>query len=263
MKRKQFYIIFVFVFVLIFIACILFCGIKHKDTIAIIGAMDEEISEIRTNLENSKIIKKNDFVVTKGTLGNNNIVLIKSGVGKVAASSTTQFIIDNYKPIYIVNIGIAGSLSPDIKVGDIIVADKLVQHDFDVTAFGNPKGYIDNGTEPNKPTIFNSDKKLVEKFKKGLELNQNKNIKIATIATGDIFVNKEKQKQAIRDEFKADAIDMESAAIAQTTRRNNVPLIVIRTISDSENNSVSEYKQNKKITAAKAALSVLSVLNKD
>ena len=139
----------------------------------------------------------------------------------------------------------------------------MVQHDFDVTAFGNPKGYIDNGTEPNKPTIFNSDKKLVEEFKKGLELNQNKNIKIATIATRDIFVNKENQKQAIRDEFKADAIDMESAAIAQTTRRNNVPLIVIRTISDSENNSVSEYKQNKKITAAKAALSVLSVLNKD
>lgn len=219
--------------------------------------MDEEISEIRNNLKNSKTIQKNDFVITKGTLGNNNIVLIKSGVGKVAASTSTQFIIDNYKPLYIINIGIAGSLSPSIKTGDIVIADKLVQHDFDITAFGNPKGYIDNGIAPNKPTIFNSDKELVEKFKKGLELNQNKKIKLCTIATGDIFVNQEKQKQAIRDEFSAEVIDMESAAIAQTTQRNNVPLIVIRTISASENNSVSEYKQNKKTTAIKAALAVL------
>lgn len=133
--------------------------------------MDKEISEVRNNLKNPITIQKNDFIITKETLRNNNIVLIKSGVGKVAASTTTQFIIDNYKPIYILNIGIAGSLSPDIKAGDIIIANKLVQHDFDVTAFGNPKGYIDNGIEPNEPTIFNSDKKLVEKFKKELDFN--------------------------------------------------------------------------------------------
>lgn len=261
MKRKLFYTIFAFI--LIFTVYILFCGIKHKNTIAIIGAMDEEIIEISNNLKKSKTIQKNDFVIIKGILGNNNIVLIKSGVGKVAASTTTQYIIDNYEPIYIVNIGIAGSLSPDLKAGDIIIANKLVQHDFDVTAFGSPKGYIDNGIEANKPTVFNSDKKLVEKFKKELNLNQNKNIKLGTIATGDIFVNQENKKRAIRDEFKADAIDMESAAIARTTQRNNTPLIVIRTISDSENNSVSEYKHNKKTAAEKAALYTLSVLNKD
>ena len=78
-----------------------------------------------------------------------------------------------------------------------------------------------------------------------------------------IFVNQEKQKQVIKDEFNADVIDMESAAIAQTTQRNNVPLIVVKTISDSENNSVYEYKHNKKTAAAKTALSVFYVLNKD
>lgn len=261
MKRKRFYVLFILI--LILTVCVLFCCIKHKDTIAIIGAMDEEISEIRNNLKNSKTIKKNDFVIIKGALGNNNVVLIKSGVGKVAASTTTQFIIDNYNPIYIVNTGIAGSLSSDIKAGDIIIAVNLVQHDFDVTAFGNPKGYIDNGIEPDKPTVFNSDKKLVEKFKKELELKQNKNVKLCTIATGDIFVSQEKQKQVIIDEFNADAIDMESAAIAQTAQRNNIPFVVIRTISDSENNSISEYKENKHIAAAKAALLVISVISKD
>ena len=261
MIRKHFYALFVLV--LIITACILFYCVKRKDTIAIIGAMDEEISIICAKLNNSKTIQKNYFKITKGTLGNKNIVLIKSGVGKVAASSATQFIIDNYEPVYIINVGIAGSLSPVIKAGDIIIADKLVQHDFDVTAFGNPKGYIDNGIEPNKPTIFNSDKKLVEKFKKELDSYQNKNIKLCTIATGDIFVNKEKEKQLIRDEFNADVIDMESAAIAQTAEKNNIPLIVIKTISDSENNSVSEYKQNKNITATRVALAILSILNKD
>lgn len=114
---------------------------------------------------------------------------------------------------------------------------------------------------------YNYEKKTVlyhiEKFKKELDLILNKNIKLCTIATGDTFVKQEQQKEAIREEFNAEAIDMESAAIAQTTQRNKVPLIVIRTISDSENNSVSEYKQNKKTTAAKTALSVLSVLDKD
>lgn len=258
MRKKILYILFLLI--LILTACILLYCTKHRNTVAIIGAMDDEINEIRNNLNYSKTIKKNDFIITKGVLGNNNIVLAKSGVGKVAASTTTQFIIDNFKPIYIINTGIAGSLTSDLKTGDIIIGKNLVQHDFDVTAFGNPKGYIDNGIEPNKPTIFHSDEKLVEKFKKELNLNQNKNIKLCTIATGDIFVNQEKQKQVIRDEFNANAIDMESAAIAQTAQRNNVPFIIIRTISDSESNSVSEYKQNKETSAIKAALAILSVL---
>ena len=68
--------------------------------------------------------------------------------------------------LYIINTGVAGSLSPDIKAGDIVIIDGVDQHNFDVMAFGNPKGYIDNGIEPDKPTIFYSDKKLVEKFLK-------------------------------------------------------------------------------------------------
>lgn len=158
--------------------------------------MDEEINEININLKKTKTVQKNDFIITTGTLGNNNIVLAKSGVEKVAASTTTQFIIDNYKPIYIINTGIAGSLSEKLKAGDIVIGENMVQHDFDVTAFGNPKGYIDNGIEPDKPTIFHSDKGLIKKFKKEFD-----NITLGTIATGDIFVNQEKQKREIREEF--------------------------------------------------------------
>ena len=119
-----------------------------------------------------------------------------------------------------------------------------------MTAFGHPKGYIDNGIEPDKPTIFYSDKELVDKL----------SLKLGTVATGDIFVTDAKLKEKIRKEFKADVVDMESAAIAQTAKRNNVPVIVLRTISDGLNDSTSEYKKNKINISKQPALKVISVL---
>ena len=124
-----------------------------------------------------------------------------------------------------------------------------------MTAFNYAKGYLDNGIESNKPTIFHSDSVLIEKFK-------NDNTILTTVATGDIFVNKEKLKREIRNEFKASVVDMESAAIAQFAKRNNTPFIIIRTISDSENNAIKEYAQNKKINNTKGASLILSVLKK-
>lgn len=252
MKRKIFYTLLAFI--LIFI-CTLFYFLNQKLTIAIIAAMDEELVEIYNNLNNPKTIQKNDFKITAGILGNKKIVLAKSGIGKVAASTTTQFIIDNYKPQYVINTGIAGSLTSDLKAGDIVIAKNLVQHDFDMTAFNYAKGYLDNGIEPNKPTIFHSDNNLIEKFK-------NDNTILTTVATGDIFVNKETLKREIGNEFKASVVDMESAAIAQCAKRNNTPFIIIRTISDSENNAIKEYAQNKKINNIKGASLILSVLKK-
>ncbi len=258
MKRTIKYIIFFIISICII--CLFFNYTNKKETVAIIGAMDDEINEIHNNLNNTKTVQQNDFKIITGKLGKYNIVLTKSGVGKVASAVTTQFIIDKYSPVCIINTGIAGSLSDNLKAGDIIIAKDMVQHDFDVTAFGSPKGYIDNGIEPNKPTLFHSDKTLIEKFKNKFNSNRDYNVMIGTIATGDVFANKEEQKNQIRNEFNADAIDMESAAIAQTTQKNNIPVIVLRTISDSENDSTSEYKQNKKSSAQKAALYILSVL---
>ena len=122
MRRKLFYITVVFIFIFSF--CVGFYYVNYKKTVAIIGAMDEEINEIYTSLKNPKTIQKNDFVITTGKIGNNNLVLAQSGVGKVASATTTQYIIDNYKLLYIVNIGIAGSASDNMKAGDIIIAEK-------------------------------------------------------------------------------------------------------------------------------------------
>ena len=255
MKKLINYIIFCFILI-IFVSYIALNAIE-KRPVAIIGAMDVEINEILNNLSKPKTIKHNGFEITTGKIGKHKIVLSKSGVGKVNSAITTQYIIDNYNPKYIINTGIAGSLSDELKAGDVIIARKMVQHDFDVTAFGNPRGYIDNGIEPDKPTFFHSDEKLIEKFKKAIE-----NPTIGTIATGDVFVNDEGLKERIRNDFRADSIDMESAAITQTAERNNVPIIVLRTISDSENNSTDEYTQTKRNSAKLAAISIVEFLKK-
>lgn len=259
MKKNLFYSLILFVLI-VFIGAFVYC-INFGNTVAIIGAMDDEISEIKSRLHYSRTVKQNDFTVVIGRLGKFRIILAKSGVGKVAASTTTQFLIDKYKPDYLINIGIAGSVSDNLKAGDMIIAEKMVQHDFDVTAFGCPRGYIDNGIEPDKPTIFYSDKKLVDSFKQEFKSRMNSPIVIGTVATGDIFVNQEKLKKQIRDEFSALAVDMECAAIAQSARKNNIPLVVIKTISDSENDSVREYKQNRLSSAQKSELILLSILH--
>ena len=208
----------IFCFILIIIVSLHALNATNKSTVAIIGAMDVEISEVLKNLSKPKTIKNNGFEITTGKLGKHKIILSKSGVGKVNAAVTTQYIIDNYSPKYIINTGIAGSLNENLKAGDIIIAEKMVQHDFDVTAFGSPKGYMDTGIEPDKPTFYHSDEKLIKKFKENLNSDK-ANITVGTIATGDIFINNELLKEEIRNTFNADSIDMESAAIAQTAQK--------------------------------------------
>ena len=253
MKKICYICIFVFVISLIGI----FCFFTQKETVAIIGAMDAEINEYIKNISHPKNKQYCDFEVTAGNLGKYRLIISKSGVGKVNSSVTAQYIIDKYHPKYIINTGIAGALSPDLKAGDIIIAQKMVQHDFDVTAFGNPKGYMDNGIEPDKPTFYYSDKDLINYF---IEKSKNKNLKTGTIATGDIFVADKNTKNAIKKEFGANLVDMESAAIAQVAQKNNIPVIVLRTVSDEIQDTTKEYKQNKQKAALQPALAVVQVL---
>lgn len=202
--------------------------------IAIIAAMDEEVNEIKLVMDNIKPRNIYELDVFEGNIQNKECVLIKCGVGKVNSARTTQILIDNYDIEYVINVGSAGAASDDLNIGDIVIGKILVQHDFDVTAFGHKKGYISNVGDSVK-----SDLKLIEKFEKMINNISNKeyNIKIGTIASGDIFCNDAKMKEKINTKFNADAIEMEGAAIAQVCYLDKVPFIVIRSISDTPNGS--------------------------
>lgn len=215
--------------------------------IGIIVATTEEleaIKEIMTELE-TKVIY--DLVFYKGKVKNNNYILVQCGVGKVNAARTTQILTDNFSLQYIVNVGVAGGLNNNLQIGDIVIGKNLVQHDFDITAFGHEKGYI---TDTGK--IFKSDEALVAKFEK-INIDDTKII-TGTIASGDIFVQDIKMKEKIYTKFNCDCVEMEGAAIGQVCFLNKLPFIVIRAISDipNEKNHI-EYEKFVKMASEKCA----------
>ena len=143
-----------------------------------------------------------------------------------------QIMIDNFEIDAIINVGSAGATNEQLNIGDIVIGKKLIQHDFDITAFGHPKGYISNVGE-----YVESDERLIKKIEKAIsDIKENDfKIKIGTIVSGDIFCTEIKMKEKVRTKFNADAIEMEGAAIAQVCKLDKVPFIIIRSISDSPN----------------------------
>lgn len=199
--------------------------------IGIIAAMNEEIETIKELMMDISIKNIYELEFITGKINEKEVVLVQCGAGKVHAARTTQMMIDNFDIDYIINVGTAGGLNNDIEIGDIVIAEKLVQHDYDITAGGYEKGYVSRTGK-----YFECDKKLIEKSKEVINsLNENFKAGVGLIATGDIFVQDVDVKNRIKEEFDADCVEMEGAAIAQVCVLDKIPFIVIRAISDKPN----------------------------
>lgn len=208
--------------------------------IAIIGAMECEISSIKQELKDLKEIVYADLQIYTGNIKDNFIVLSRSGVGKVNAALNTQYIIDTFKPNIVINIGVAGGIDKCLNIGDIVIGTNLVQHDFDITPLGYAKGCMCIGKDKSKPTKYYCDNNLIEKFQNILEENVTKNkIHQGVIASGDQFIADRDVKKEINESFDALAVEMEGCAIAQVATRNKIPFIVIRAISDLADGDMS------------------------
>ena len=208
--------------------------------IGIIAAMDEEIDSIRELMQSIVIKNIYGLELIEGKINEKDIILVKCGIGKVNAARTTQLLIDNFDMDYIINVGTAGGLSTHIEIGDVVIGEKLLQHDFDKSAGGNERGYISD-----LGLYMFSDAKLIEKAKYSMEnVNENFHVHVGTIATGDIFVQDISVKNKIEEEFHADCVEMEGAAIAQVCTLDKIPFIVIRGISDKPNgNNGIDFKK--------------------
>ena len=201
--------------------------------IGIIVATDEELIEIKNimSLYEEKDIYELNFV--KGKINGKKVIVVKCGIGKVNAARTTQVLIDNFKISKVINIGAAGGINPELKIQDIVIGDRLVQYDFDISASGDyEKGEI---TDVGKYMV--SDSELINICKRVLEKRIQNDVKvvIGTIATADYFCSDPKIAENTRKEFKADCIDMVGAAIAQVCYLDKIPFLVIRGISDTPN----------------------------
>ena len=197
--------------------------------IGIIVAMEEELEAVLNIMNNIEQKEIYGISVQIGKIEQKEIAVVKSGVGKVNAARVTQILIDKLNVKSIINLGSAGALSPLL---NIVIGEKLIQHDFDITAFDHDKGYITGVGD-----YIYSDIELIEKFKKAANNLKEKDYKIKTgiIATGDIFCTDIEMKNKIYSKFDADCVEMEGAAIAQVCYLDNIPFIVIRSISDSPN----------------------------
>lgn len=210
-------------------------------TYGIITAMKEEMQEIKkimTNVEEQQIY---ELTFLKGRINEKGVILVEAGIGKVNAARVTQVLIDKFEVCAIINVGVAGTAKDELNMGDIVIGERVVQHDFDITAFGHPKGFISNVGQ-----FIESDKQLLSKMRQTIEkLNDSEfKIKIGVVASGDIFCTDPRMKDKIRNKFDADAIEMEGAAIAQVCKLDNIPFIIIRTISDNPNlNNVITYEE--------------------
>lgn len=207
--------------------------------VGIIAAMQEEMNEVKKMMTDIKEIQVYELTFIEGIINNSECVLIQCGVGKVNAARTTQIMLDKYDIDYVINVGSAGTTKEELNIGDIVVAEKVVQHDFDITAFGHKKGYISNVGD-----YILSDENLVNKIMNCKITDNTVKIKRGIVASGDIFCTEEYMKNKIKSKFNADAVEMEGAAIAQVCYLDKTPFVIIRSISDSPNgNNAITFEQ--------------------
>ena len=204
--------------------------------IGIIGAMEEEVVLLKDAMKVDEIIEKAMMVFYKGTLSEREVVIVKSGIGKVNAALCAQILVDVFGVDTLINTGIAGSLDAAIDIGDMVISTDAVQHDMDASIFGDPVGQI-----PRMDTFsFPADQRLTALAK---EVNEEVNPEINTftgrIVSGDQFVSSKEAKDKIVNLFQAKCTEMEGAAIAHAAYLNKVSCVIIRAISDKADNSAT------------------------
>lgn len=200
--------------------------------IGIIAAMNEELEILLKDMHVQSTEEKAKMTFNKGSLWGKEVIAVVCGVGKVNAAICTQILASEYKVDTVINVGVAGGIGKDIYPGDVVIANNLVEHDMDTTAFGDKHGQI-----PRLDTFdFKCDDELV---KIALEAcDEAKDIKtfLGRIVTGDQFVANIEKIQWLSSEFEAFACEMEGGSIAHTCYLNSIPFVVIRSISDNANN---------------------------
>ncbi len=232
----------------------------------IIGAMEPEVAILKAKIENCETLTHAGYTFYQGQLNGNDVVIVQSGIGKVAAALATAILIDKFQPDYVVNTGSAGGFEQSLKVGDIVISSEVRYHDVDVTAFGYEIGQL-----PANPAAYIPHPSLVKAAKNGiaqLESDDNEsNIQtlVGLITTGDTFMTKDEDIAKARANFPTMvAVEMEGAAIAHTCHQFNVPFVIIRSMSDiagkESPTSFEAYLETASVNSSQLVMNMLDVL---
>lgn len=196
--------------------------------IAIIGAMEEEVTILRDHITEKTVETIAGCEYTSGKMNGKDVILLRSGIGKVNAAMSTTILLEKYKPEYVVNTGSAGGYNPNLNVGDVVISSEVRHHDVDVTAFGYEYGQV-----PQLPPAFEANHELVKIAEEAAREIEGIQVVKGLIATGDTFMSDPERVDFIKDKFtNLQAVEMEAAAIAQVAHQFGTPFVVIRSLSD-------------------------------
>lgn len=230
---------------------------KKFKTIAIIGAMREEITPLLEHFKDYESIEKGGNTFYKITHKSHSIIIAYSKIGKIHAALTCATMILHFGAECIIFSGVAGGLRADLKVGDIILATALCQYDVDISAFGHPLGFI-----PESKIYIKTSANL-NAIAQSIAKEQGIDLKEGIVASGDSFISDNSKKGWIMEQFNAAAVEMEGASIAVVASLLSVPFCVIRSISDSADDSANiSFDEFLEHSAQKSAKFVLAILEK-
>ena len=190
--------------------------------IGIIGAMDEEVAQIVEVMTIEKEETKAQMNFKQGKLNGKDVVVVRSGIGKVNAAVCTQILADDFKVDYVINTGIAGSLKAEIDIADVVISSDVLHHDMDATG------------------SFKADERLIELAKESCaKAVPEIGVHVGRVVSGDQFISDKEVKQKISNNFDGFCTEMEGAAIAQASYLNGIPFVILRAISDKADDSAT------------------------
>lgn len=202
--------------------------------IGIIGAMDLEVEHLKGEMQISRIVDKAGMEFYTGTLKGVDVVIVRSGIGKVNAGLCAQILADVFQVTHIINTGVAGSLNAKLDIGDILISRDALYHDVDVRIFGYQLGEVPQmGCRE-----FKADKAMIEAAVSSCkEVNPDIHVEVGRILSGDQFISDKAKKETLIADFQGDCTEMEGAAIAHSAYLNKIPFVIIRAISDKTDDS--------------------------
>lgn len=201
--------------------------------IALIGAMNEEIELLVSHMTNVRETIKAGITFREGSYFGKQVVVCRTGVGKVNAAVTTQILIDSFGVEAIIFTGVAGALDPELNIGDLVISSECMQHDMDVTALGFARGVIPYEAK----SVFEADRKLVElAVASGEKLFAGK-VKKGRVLSGDQFIASREVVASLYQELDGVCVEMEGASVAQVCSMNAIPYVVLRSMSDKADGS--------------------------
>lgn len=228
--------------------------------IGLMGAMDEEINLLLQSMERQEAVAYGGMRFVTGLLHGREVVVCKSGVGKVNAAATTQILIDRFDVQGIWFTGVAGAVDPKLNIGDIVISSTCKQHDMDVSPLGFPRGVIPY----QEVSDFPAHPQFIELAKQACDRQcKDHHYTVGRVLSGDQFIADHGLVKELYDNMGGTCVEMEGSAVAQVCHMNNIPYVVLRSMSDKADGSADVNFAEFTVLAANRSFEIINDMMKN